>query len=219
MYIGTGIFLASLLVLVGLRYATYGQSPLGALQALMTETVNAVEGVLKEGLQSSESGGQQQLLDNWAQYKNSLPYYLVGGALTLWAVVTYGILRTLRRRLGGAHVPVPPFLFLRIKERYLFILIFGIVLEILGHLGSQSGFFYISRTIILFAGITYFLVGLSLIAYVFLAKQMKSPFSFVLKFVLLLAILFQPYICAILGLLDVWFDFRKLSKPTRNLAK
>lgn len=218
MYVGTGIFLAYFFILIGLRYATYGQSPLDALQALMAQILNNIEEVLKEGLQSGTPGGQQQLFENWPQYKNSLPYYLVGSALSLWMLVTYGVTRMIRRHLKGADSPVPPFPFFRIKEQYLFVLIFGIVMEILGRLQNHESFFYISRAIFLFAGITYFLVGLSLIAYLFLVKQTqaKSPFSPILKLVLLLVIVFQPYICAILGLLDVWFDFRKLSKPVRN---
>ncbi len=218
MYIGTGIFLACFALLIGLRYATYGQGPLAALQTLMAEILSNIEEVLKEGLQSGTSEGQQQLFENWPQYKNSLPYYLVGSALSLWMLVTYGVTRMIRRRLKGANSPVPPFPFFRIKEQYLFVLIFGIVMEILARLQNQEALFYISRAIFLFAGITYFLVGLSLIAYLFLVKhtQTKSPLSFVMKVVFLFVIVFQPYICAILGLLDVWFDFRKLTKPARK---
>lgn len=216
LYVGTGIFFACFFLLIGLRYAMYGQNPLAALQELMTATLNNFEEAMKEGIQAGKSAAQQQFLENWPKYRNSLPYYLVGGALSLWMVVTYGVTRVIRSRLAGAPVSVQPFPFLRIKERYLFVLIFGIALEILGRVENQEALFYISSTIFLLVGITYFLVGLSLIGYLFLVKQTKSPFSIILKAVFLFVIVFQPYICALLGLLDVWFDFRKLSKPARN---
>jgi hypothetical protein len=216
LYAGTGIFLICLALLSALRYATNGQSPFIALHALMTDMLDHIEQVLKESAASGTSPGQQQLLEHWPQYRSSLLYYLPGTALALWMVVTYSVIRMVRRRMKGASVNVPVFSFMRIKERYLFILIFGIVMEIVGRLENQEVLLYVSRTILLVTGVTYFLVGLSLVTYLFLIKQTASLLAMVLKVAFLIVIIFQPYLLALLGLLDVWFDFRKLSKPARS---
>jgi hypothetical protein len=210
-----GLFFFSVLLLIS--YMMHRQNPIEAMRGFFETSWREVKQYLQDvgafsKLSPAERSTEETLL------RNRLFYYFTGSALALYQVIVFFLCRFVRRR-GAALIgrEPAPFAFLRIREQYLFILILAIVVEIIGSYKDEASLLYISRTIFVFTGTTYFLAGLSLVAFLFLWRKKRQGQLGLLIFLpygALALFLFYPRICAVVGLLDVWFDFRaKLPIP------
>jgi hypothetical protein len=192
-------------------------NPIVEMRGFLEKTWEGVKRYLQEagafsGLAAAERGEMENRM------RHRLFFYFTGSALGAYQVILFFLGRYVRRRAAERIGTVPaPFALLHIRDSYVFILILAILAEIIGTYKDEQMFLYVSRTIFVLAGTTYFLAGISLVAFLLRLRkgaQGKRGWLTFLPFAALLIFLFYPRICAVVGLLDVWFDFRsKLSIP------
>jgi predicted membrane protein DUF2232 len=138
----------------------------------------------------------------------NIPYYFTGILIASFTLILNFIMRSLHAK-GEA---VESILFFKIKERYVFLLIFAMGVEIFRFIFDQEILLYISRPIFVLVGIIYFLAGMAVIGFVIISRRSgKNPFfSRWIIFSVIFIIIIKPVLCSVIGLLDIWFDFRKL---------
>ncbi|MBN1903460.1 hypothetical protein JW926_19235, partial [Candidatus Sumerlaeota bacterium] len=164
--------------------------------------------IIREGADQISGESREEYLKMTQDFMSHFPYYYIGIQVAVFPLVFNFILRILRNR----EVLVGHFLLFKIKERYVFLLIFGMGIEIFRYFLDRKELLYFSRSIFVFLGVTYFLAGLAVIGYLILMRRLQSNsmLSRVFTFVLIFIIIMKPIICSAIGLLDIWFDFRKL---------
>ncbi len=177
--------------------------------------LTGLSGVLEWVRNTANAGAEQltgdariQYLTTMETFRRSFPYYYFGGI-----IVGYSLLTNLTLQLQSRErQPARPFFLFKIKERYIFLLIFAMGLEIFRYIYKPHNLIYISHSFLVFLGITYFIAGLAVLGFLLLMRRVRSS-SFLSRWlilVLLFFIIIKPIICAAIGLLDIWFDFRRL---------
>jgi hypothetical protein len=116
-------------------------------------------------------------------------------------------------------------LLFRIDRRYIFLLICGLGLWIVGILTGREQYAAVAAVpVVMLFAIACFLEGLAVILYhLALMRATSSPVAHRLMMILLLiaALLLTLYfvpICAALGLADIWFDFRRVKAVEKRLG-
>ena len=175
----------------------------------LTRSLNMLSQILEEGAKQLTGDSQKDYYAMMEELKAIYPYYFLGGQVIFFTLSMNLILRI--QRLPGVFYR--PFIFFKIKERYVFLLIFAMGVEIFRYLLEWKELLYISRPIFIFLGATYFLGGLSVLGYMVWASKarMNSIISRWFLIFLCILLLMKPIIASAIGLLDIWFDFRKLN--------
>ena len=207
-------YLPALIVFVGMgilfvirRYLFhYGESilELSGLPWIMDQ----LDQVMREGSQQFSGETAKEYEDMMRGFIEKFPYYYPGLQITLYTLVMNIILRLQK----PVHIRTQPLLFFKIKERYVFLLIFSMGIEIFRYLLDQTVILYVSRSFFMFLGTSYFIAGLAVVGYMFVMRHLRPQkmLSQWLFFVLLFLIIIKPIICVAIGLLDIWFDFRRV---------
>ena len=174
----------------------------------LTEVLEALRQILLDGADQLTGDMRKEYLALVDNIQLQFPYYYIGAQVTSFTLVMNVILRV-GRQPGDQW---QPFLFLKIKEKYVFLLIFGLGVEIVRYLFDRKQFLYVSRSIFVVLGATYFLAGLAVLGFLILTKRLRTDSFLSRWFVLMLLflIIIKPVICMAIGILDIWFDFRRL---------
>lgn len=174
----------------------------------LTAVMDLLNEIVLEGMEQISGESRNEYLKMTQDFMLQFPYYYIGLQIAAFSLIFNLILRIQKSR----NVLVSHFLLFKIKERYVFLLIFGMGIEIFRYLLDRKELLYLSRSIFVFLGVTYFLAGLAVIGFLILIQRLRSNslFSRVFTFVLIFIIIIKPIICSAIGLLDIWFDFRKL---------
>ena len=162
----------------------------------------------REGAEGLTGDTRKEYLSMIRELMEKFPYYYFGVLVVLFSITQTFTSRLLSR----GREPLQPLLFFKIKERYVFLLIFAMGIEIFRYLFDQKELLYISRSFLFFLGFTYFIAGLAVLGFLLLKHRLRAG-SFLSRWLFLLLfflIIIKPIICAAIGLLDIWFDFRRL---------
>ena len=175
--------------------------------------LNEITAWILDSLDQASGGfsgeSREQYEELVSDLKRDFPYYFFGSQALLFTIV----MNVVQRYQPGRGKRLPLILF-KIRERYVFLLIFAMAVEIFRYLLHEQELLYISRSFFVFLGGTYFLAGLSVVGFFITTRRsrMNSLPGMFLIFVVTLMIVMYPIICAALGLFDIWFDLRKLRK-------
>lgn len=140
-----------------------------------------------------------------------MPWTLLG----LWVLALWTAGRMARRRLGRLRIAQSSLILFHIRQRYIFLLIGGLVLEIVGSLPGREGLTYLSRLLLTPVVVAAFMQGLSVVLYFQAARRMQSEErgragQWISVAAVAMLFLF-PTAGVFLGLADVWLDFRRLA--------
>jgi len=163
---------------------------------------------LEDGASQLSGETQKDFLALVANLKEVFPYYYIGGQIISFTFMMNFVMRLQRMR----SEPVRPLIFFKIKEPYVFLLIFAMGAEIFRYLLERKELLYISRPLFVFLGTTYFLAGLAVVGFMIISSRARPKTLLSRWFVIFLVmiLLMKPIVGAAIGLLDIWFDFRKL---------
>ena len=208
------LYLPPLIIALGIgilffmkKYAFEESNNLIALTGL-SDALNWLDQIAMEGADQLSGDTRKQYLEMINTFRENFPYYYFGGQLTIFTV-TFNLVSRLQRKWGE---PVQPFLLFKIKERYVLLLIFAMGVEIVRYLFDLRELLYISRSFFVFLGTTYFLGGLAVLGFLIVMGRLRTN-SFLSRWLILVLcflIIIKPIICVGIGLLDIWFDFRRL---------
>lgn len=208
------IYLPSLMIVLGIGLLFYLKTHISEFKGDFPELIGLtgvmdfLNELIMEGGEQISRESRNEYLKMTQDFMNQFPYYYIGFQIAAFPLVLNFILRIQRNR----DIIISHFLLFKIKERYVFLLIFGMGIEIFRYFLDRKGLLYFSRSIFVFLGVTYFLTGLAVIGFLILMQRLRSNslFSKVLTLVLIFIIIMKPIICSAIGLLDIWFDFRRL---------
>jgi hypothetical protein len=174
----------------------------------LTGVADLLNELILEGADQVSGESRDEYLKMTQDFMIHFPYYYIGFQIAAFSLIFNFTLRIQR----NLDIIVSHFLLFKIKERYVFLLIFGMGIEIFRYFLDRKELLYFSRSIFVFLGVTYFLAGLAVIGFLILIQRLRSNslFSHVFTFVLIFIIIIKPIICSAIGLLDIWFDFRRL---------
>ena len=195
-------------ILFFLRREILGYTEAFSILSGLSDILKIVHQIMLDGAEQLTGETREEYLALVENIRAQFPYYYIGAEVTAFALVMNFVLR-IQRQVGDQWQPV---LFLKIKEQYVFLLIFGLGIEIVRHLFDRKQFLYVSRSIFVVLGVTYFLAGLAVLGFLILTKRLRMDSFLSRWFVLMLLflIIIKPVICMAIGLLDIWFDFRRL---------
>jgi hypothetical protein len=154
---------------------------------------------------------------------------IVTSLTVLWAFLLWLAGRLARRSLGRLRGLKPTLIMFRIAQRYIFLLILGLVLEIFSSLALREGFAALAPLheslrlaawpilgVVALAGL---LAGLGIILFLAAVRRMNGQpqAAFWLTLGGVLMSLLYCHVTVLFGLADAWFDFRKLERLRRQL--
>lgn len=158
----------------------------------------------------------QDLPEAFYSKKLLLTMIALGWALALWVAG-----RLARRAVGRLRVLRTSLIMFRIHVRYIFLLILGLILEIFSSLATSDSLSNLAWPILGVVALAGFLDGLGVALFLAAVRRMagKAQEAFWITVAGIATALYCPQIVALIGLIDVWFDFRKLERLRRQLEE
>lgn len=215
---------AGFVMLVGLGTAFQWQPALERARELIAEQRAYLEQEI-ERLEAPDTGASlfqnadPELLKAWVPRAGRL---FTGATLAVWSLLLWVGGRLARRRSGRFHPSRSALILFKMRQHYTFLLIVALFLEILRNLCGWQALGYVAWPLIGVFGMAALAEGLGVAAFhlaVLRAKGFLLNRIWIVVFVLIMAMIL-PYallLLAAVGLLDVWFDFRRLEKIGQQL--
>ncbi len=207
------VFLAATLYIRG---AIIGTSPVQAAAAFLEFHMESFDMLLQTSMEALTAEQRQEFLAQWETVRKSIPYYFYGSGLTMYILVVFFSARSYFYKYWNKNQP--SLLTFRTREAYVFILIFALIGEIIGRIYDITDVFYVTRSILLLLGTVYFIAGFLIALSLVEKRKTQSIVSVVIPFIIIVAIFINPLIGSVVGVLDIWFDFRKLARPPQKEA-
>ena len=186
-------------------------SPLREASALIQFHVESFDAAIELSADSLNPAQGKELIQQWQKIRVYIPYYFYGTVFTIYLLIVFFTMRGISYGIKGMNIP--SLMNMRTREPYVFILILALVGEIIGRVYKLQTALIISRSTLVVIGAFYFFIGFAIGLALLERKKSRSMISVVIPFLILLAILLNPLIGAIIGVLDIWFDFRKFNRP------
>lgn len=155
------------------------------------------------------------LTPEYREAMNSItPLSLTATLAVLWALGLWIFGRLARRLAGCVEGPRAALILLRIAPRYIFLLIAALGLGILGSLPGGGWLLYIAAPVLLILATAFAMVGLGIgIFFAALRRATGEPTrGAILLGATFAALLLLPQVLVIVGLVDHWFDYRRLGR-------
>ncbi len=191
------------------------KSPVNEAASFIHANMETIEQALDQAAKEATPEQAEALKKQWETLNPRIPFYLFGSIFAFHMTIVFATFR--RTFFKWVHGNVPPLLNFRSKEKYVFILIFALCGEIMARLLHIDDIFYISRFLLIFMGIIYFIIGLVIVVALF-QRQSKSFVSFLIPAVMMLLIVIRPLAATVIGVADIWIDFRNLRTTKRREA-
>lgn len=160
-------------------------------------------------------------LSYWEAMQARLGVVAVALLFGLWIMVLWMMNRLARRRaLRFDHLNNSLLLF-RVRHGYVFLLIAALIFEILATWSGRESYRVIAYPLFAICAAAFLMVHMGIVAFMVAVRraQTQTAPSVELTLLILVALAFSIYIGPIIGLLDVWFDFRKLKTLRDRLAE
>jgi uncharacterized membrane protein len=218
LFVPLGAALLAFFVLTGLTSGGRWQHEIQLLIRVIQETRGAIEQNIHK-VQTNGHGLLEISRENWDQVSPVFGYYFLALFIGLWTLGLWFCGRLARRILGRLKGPRPALMLFRIRQRYIFLLILGLILEIFSILSRREGFSYIAWPVLGVMAIAGFFEGLGVILFLVTIRRMlgRPRSAFWLSLLGIVVALTFPLVSVVLGLADIWFDFRKLERLRRQI--
>lgn len=149
--------------------------------------------------------------ESWDRIHPRIGLVAVSALIGLWVLVLWLFNRFARRRMGRLGEIKSSLLLFRVRPMYTFVLIVALVLEILSLWLERRGLSSVSYPLIAASAAAFLVVHLGVAAFWAAlwraSSERRATVGPIVLIVLALAI--SLYVGPIIGLADVWFDFRK----------
>lgn len=145
--------------------------------------------------------------------------FIMASLAVFWALIMWATGRLARRRLGRMRGLRTSLFMFRIEQRYIFLLILGLVLEIFSSLGMRETFAYLAWPILGVVALAGFLEGLGIVLFLAMIRRMagQAQLAFWISALGVVVAVLDWRLITLVGLADVWFDFRKLERLRRQI--
>ncbi len=182
----------------------------------LTGTLEGALQLLSENALDLKGEAREQYFQIIEKMRRDFPWVYTGGQAALYSLILNMVYRYQTRGLE----PKEPFVLFRIRERYVALLIIGMGLEVFRYMTKQEELVAFSRPLLFYFGCMCFLAGLAVLIFLILTRRAVSDsfFSRWFMIVIFFLLIMKPIISAAIGLLDIWFDLRKL-KHTQGGGK
>lgn len=150
-------------------------------------------------------------MSSWNQLHARVGLVAVSTLLGLWVVVLWLMNRFARRRTGQIQGVFNSLLLFRIRPIYTFLLIAGLIFEILATWFGRESLRYISYPLFAVCAAAFLMVHVGVVFFMAALRRAAAggKASLAGSVLLLLALMLSLYVGPFIGLADVWFDFRK----------
>ncbi len=215
LFLPAGAALISFAILLWLGMGGQLEEPIGRAQELIESWRAEVE--LEFERASKESTDAYLVREYWELIGPVFPQWSVGVVIGAWTVALWFSGRMIRALLGRMNYPFGRFIFFRIHHRYVFLLIASLILVILGFKFQRGACWTIAAPIFVVLYLATYFAGLAVILFhgTLWRKQGRRVGSLWCKVIGVGVLIVFPYAGALIGLADVWFDFRRID-PTRR---
>ncbi|MFH0792845.1 MAG: DUF2232 domain-containing protein [bacterium] len=185
----------------------------GRFETMLHQSLQEALVELKQ--RAAEKPNLEPALEEWETLSRKMPYYFIGFAAAIFTLLHYGFGLFVRRRLSASMEVERTLPFFRIRERYLIFLILGLVAEIVALFLNIARLEYVAIPLLMVTGVSYFVQGLGVaLFHILLRRALGQRLGANVMALLFMVTLFLYFpLVVVLGLLDVWFDFRRLRKP------
>lgn len=211
------LFVTIFIIGAYLRGAVYKTSMLVEASELIQFHVESFDTAVDLSAESLHAEQAKELRQQWQTIRVYIPYYFYGTVFTLYMLIVFFTVRGMLYGIKG--IPMPPLMKMRTREPYVFILILALIGEIIGRVYKFQTVLIISRSTLVVIGAFYFLIGFAIGLVLLERKKSGSMIAVVIPFLILVAILVNPLIGVIIGVLDIWFDFRKFKRPKEAVGQ
>lgn len=149
--------------------------------------------------------------EQWDQARPNLGSFLTYWSLSIWVAGLWVLGRRARRRMGRMADPRFTLILFRMRQRYIFLLIAGLILEILGTLSGIRACSHAARLLFVAVGLAGFVGGLSIMLFFLTLRRKLAPLQRArwLTPAGIILVFFFWQISLVVGLIDVWFDLRR----------
>lgn len=137
---------------------------------------------------------------------------LVCFVLIVQSISSYLAIKWVRGRLNWTHPIWSRFILFRLSVHYSFILVIGLLLLILTPEGSRGGWVgTVPVPLLIWFGSGCLLAGLACSSFMVVSLRLggRIVLARLHQGAIVLMVLFAPWILALVGLVDIWFDMRK----------
>lgn len=136
-----------------------------------------------------------------------------------WALALWVAGRLARRAVGRLRGLRTSLIMFRIHVRYIFLLILGLILEIFSSLASSDSLSHMAWPILGVVALAGFLGGIGIALFLAAVRRMAGRVqeAFWITVAGIATALYCPHLVALIGLVDVWADFRKLERLRRQI--
>jgi len=155
----------------------------------------------------------------WRQANRLLPFRATGVSVAAAGLVFYAATAFLRRWLAAVQLTKNRFIYFRVKEIYLSILIAGLAAQAFWILKPWPLMGHVAFGLLFFSGAALLLEAISLAVFFFQRAERPNA-GLAAGAGVAVALLAAPILalpCAAVGLADVWLDFRKLDRILREV--
>lgn len=139
--------------------------------------------------------------------------------LDLWIVALWVFGRIARRVTGQFQSRRHAFVLFKIGHPYIFLLIIGLILEILNSLAPRGGLQWVAFPLLATFAVACFFDGVAVVLFYGALQRFRGhrTAGFIWDVVGLLLAITQAEAVVLIGLSDIWFDFRRLHGVRRRI--
>jgi hypothetical protein len=160
-------------------------------------------------------------LSIWGAIQPRIGLVALSALMGLWVLVLWIMNRLARRRAGKFDYLFSSLLLFRVRSGYIFLLIAALIFEILSTWSERESLRALAYPLFAICAAAFLMVHVGIVAFMMAARRLESQTapSPVAAVLFLFALALSLYIGPIIGLLDVWFDFRKLKALRERLTQ
>lgn len=203
-------------VLLGLGYIflkadqVAGSAALSALKSNFAEAMKEISALFKTATEGTEPNGVEAIVKNLVKTHPGIA--LLSSVVLMQSLVSYLSVRWVRWRLKWVDIIWSQFVLFRVRARYAFFPILALLFLALDPYVPQMNLDTASVPILFFFGGACLLAGLGAAGFLILAFRCneKNRLATFLAVGTIVAFFVAPQGFVILGLIDIWFDVRKL---------
>lgn len=200
-----------------LFYAVAPGGQAGNAFELVSATVERIDVAMAEALRMPENREIAEQMDgtgNLEAFSRRLALMSVCVVLGVWVLLLWLLGQSVRFRAGRSLAFGPTLLLFRVRTGYTFLLIAALILEILSVWSEQERLRLISYPLFTLCAAGFWLVYLGILLFLLALGRaaIAGRPQWGLRIAGLVALMLSVYIGPIVGLADVWFDFRKMRK-------
>lgn len=216
-FIPTAVALLGFLLLLGLADGLRWGPALKQAEASLAVLHAQFQVQIQQSMSVAQSGSlfdPEQIRQGSQLVDGHFGPFIVTTIIGFWGLGLWLAGRLARRLTGRLWGRQGSIMFFRIRHPYIFLLILGLILEILSSLYAWEQLSYVAWPVLIWFAIACFVEGLGVLLFM-VAIRRAAGFrrsAMVLGVAGFFLLFLRPPLGVLIGLADVWFDFRKLGR-------